>query len=837
MSEFEPINPNLIDTDSEPEEENNQSNSNPTTNKDKKKKKKNKSKNAKSSQSQAQSTQSQVQSKPISAMGKLIAEKKRLQEEENERIRKLEEEEEKKRKEEEEKLAEIKRKEEEEKEKKRKAKQDKIEAQKKAGTYKTKAEKERDRKNQLRLENIKKHSMITDDGRIIIKQTQTNSIETETVSETESKTDENNNENQVVEESNNFRCPIFTIMGHVDTGKTTLLDYLRKTSVQSHEAGGITQQIGATLLTPDVIAKQIKSIESTSSNNLDIKIPGLLLVDTPGHEAFKVLRKLGSKLADIAIVIVDIMHGLEPQTIESINLLKESNSPFMFALNKIDRLYGWKNDFGNTEINMGIDKQIECQDLNTREEFNSRYRQIQTQIMSHGINCELFWSNTSPTDTIDIIPISGITGQGIPDLLSNIINYSQTTLKDSLQWVDRMECIVMEIVNTDGYGYTIDCVLRNGQLSRGDWINIPTSSGTQIKTQIKNILTIPANRDSKFISQSKYIQHQSIKGACQIKIVASNLELSQIGSQIILETDNVEINNIPRQRDNNIKDNSNSNNDDENDEDDKDDKDDEKEDTNNLIQLDSQGICIFTSTRGSMESFVQFARTNPELILPIQISHISIGNVNKKELTKFNLANKSNSSNGEPIPEHQCVLAFEVEIDKEATQYAKDNGIIIFKDETIYRLFNQYRDFANKLYTDRKERMRDLTVFPCILKIIESNVFNKKNPLVMGVEVQEGTLHLGTPLIIESKTYIGKVVGIQVNKQDVKIGKKGQSVCVKIDNQTNPGIMYGRHFTHKDLLYSNVSRASVDILKQYFKPDISKEDVGLLVKLKKIIGF
>lgn len=807
MSEFEPINPNLIDTDSEPEEDKNPSNSNQTTNKDKKKKKKNKSKNVKS----IQSTQSQTQSKPISAMGKLIAERKRLQEEENERIRKLEEEEERKRKEEEEILAEINRKEEEEKEKKRKAKQDKIEEQKKAGTYKTKAEKERYKKNQLRLENMKKHSIITEDGQIIMKQ-QTNKTEKESEAKTD-KINDNKNENQEVIESNNFRCPIFTIMGHVDTGKTTLLDYLRKTSVQSHEAGGITQQIGATLLTPDIIVKQIKLI---SSNNLDIKIPGLLLVDTPGHEAFKVLRKLGSKLADIAIVIVDIMHGLEPQTIESINLLKESNNTFMFALNKIDRLYGWKNN--SIEHSMGIDKQIECQDFNTREEFNSRYRQIQTQIMSQGINCELFWSNTSPIDTVNIIPISGITGQGIPDLLSNIINYSQTMIKDSLQWNNQTECIIMEITNTDGYGYTIDCILKNGQLTRGDWIQIPTSQGTQIKTQIKNILTIPANKDSKFISQSKYIQHHTIKGACQIKIAALNLELSQIGSQIILINDNIEKNNITKQ----IEENKSN---------------DDKEDTNNFIKLDTQGICIFTSTRGSMESFVQFARTNPELIAPIQISHISIGNVNKKELTKFNLANQSNSLNGELIPEYQCALAFEVEIDKEATQYAKDNGITIFKDETIYRLFNQYKDFANKLYTDRKERMRTLTVFPCVLKIIETNVFNKKNPLVMGVEVQEGTLHLGTPLITESNTYIGIVIGIQVNKQEVKIGKKGQSVCVKIDNKSNPGIMYGRHFTHKDLLYSNVSRASIDILKQYFKSDVSKEDVGLLVKLKKMFGF
>lgn len=826
MSEFEPINPNLIETDSEPEEEtnpsnpSNPSNSNQSANKDKKKKKKNKSKNAKSTQS----TQAQTQSKPISAMGKLIAERKRLQEEENERIRKLEEEAERLAKEEEEKLAELKRKEEEERERKRKAKQDKIEAQKKAGTYKTKAEKEREKKNKLKLEIMKKHGMITEDGKIVMIQ--------QTKTEIETKTNNNNNEGQEVEEPNNFRCPIFTIMGHVDTGKTTLLDYLRKTSVQSHEAGGITQQIGATLLTPDVIAKQIKSIKSTSSNNLDIKIPGLLLVDTPGHEAFKVLRKLGSKLADIAIVIVDIMHGLEPQTLESINLLIESNSPFMFALNKIDRLYGWKNDFANMEIDMGIDKQIECQDFNTREEFNSRYRQIQTQIMSQGINCELFWSNTSPADTINIIPISGITGQGVPDLLSNIINYSQTMLKDNLKWNEQIECVVMEITNTDGYGYTIDCILKNGQLSRGDWIRIPTSSGTHIKTQIKNILTIPANKDSKFISQSKYTQHLTIKGASQIKIVAPNLELSQIGSQIVLETNNTEPEYVTKLKDND----NNKDNDDNKDNGDNKDKGD-KEETKNLIKLDSQGVCIFTSTRGSMESFVQFARTNPELITPIEISYVSIGNVSKKELTKFHLANKANAPNGEPIPEHQCVLAFEVEIGGEAAQYAKDNGITIFKDETIYRLFNQYRDFANKLYTDRKELMKTLTVFPCILKIIESNVFNKKNPLVMGVEVQEGTLHLGTPLITESKIYIGKVVGIQVNKQDVKVGKKGQQVCVKVDNQSNPGIMYGRHFTHKDLLYSNVSRASVDILKQYFKQDLSKEDVGLLVKLKKIIGF
>ena len=811
MSKFE--NSNLINSDSEEETDLNLN----QTNKDKKKKKKPKSKNVKSTESE--------QNKPISTMGKLIMERKRLLEEENERIRKIEEEEEIKKKKEEEILEKNKKEEKEEKErkeKKYKAKQDKIEAQKKAGQYKTKSEKKQHKKNQLRLEQMKKLGIVStdSDGKIIIKQDtqiQIKELETESESESESESETELNNNKEIQ-INNFRCPIFTIMGHVDTGKTTLLDYLRKTSVQSHEAGGITQQIGTTLLTRDIISKQINLSDANLDANLkiDIKIPGLLLIDTPGHESFEILRKLGSKLADIAIVIIDIMHGLEPQTIESIKFLKESNVPFMFVLNKIDRLYGWNNQ------NLSGNKLLDAQNFNTKEEFYSRFKQIQTQIMIQGINSELYWSNTSVDDTINIIPISAVTGQGISDLLTCIINYSQTFLSEQIKWVEQLECIIMEISNDNTYGYTLDCILKNGQLSKGDTIQIQSHSNI-IKTKIKNILTIPENKDSKYIS--KYTQHQTIKGTCQIKIVASNIETSQIGSKIFLipnETksksfsiEKVEI--------------------------------EEKVEEQNKIQLNSQGICIFTSTKGSMESFIQYAQTNTELINPIQIAYTSIGNVNKKELVKFNLINTSstlgitdiiNSLENELKPENICVLAFEVEIDKEAIQYAKDNKIHIFHDNTIYRLFNQYKEFANTLYLDRKEKMRTNTVFPCILKIIESNIFNKKNPLIIGVEVLEGTLHLGTPLIIiPSKTLIGKVVGIQVNKQDVKVGKTGQSICIKIDNISNPGIMYGRHFTHKDLLYPNITRASIDLLKKYFKKDISKEDIGLLVKLKKLIEF
>lgn len=814
-----------IQSESEGEEEEiNQEPNSTQINKDKKKKKKNKSKSNGGSKSQTQTqTQTQTKVQPQSAMAKLILERKRLQEEEDERVRKLQEEEDRKIKEEEERMAEKKRKEEEESEKKRKAKQDKIQAQKLAGTYKTKSEKEREKKNKEKLEQMKKLGIINEDGRVIMNQElyfkktleQNEDMESDTESEPDTKSnpdtkleieqDRGPDINFKCQQKQRLRCPLFTIMGHVDTGKTTLLDLLRNTSVQSHEVGGITQQIGSTLLTRDVILKQLKEIKNFNPSK--IEVPGLLLVDTPGHEAFKGLRKLGSKLADIALVIIDIMHGLEPQTIESIKLLTESGIPFMFVLNKIDRLYGW-----NKNISGSIDEIIDRQELGTRDEFDTRFKQIKTQIMMQGINNELEWLNTSPSDTINVIPLSAITGQGIPDLLNTIITYSQMVMVKQIEWVNELECVAMEITNVEGYGYTLDCVLKNGQLTRGDIIKICTQDNKTILTKVKNILTVPENKDSK--SNTKYISNPIIKESGGIKIVASDLEKTLIGSMIEKGTQ-VELDSYINLETPNL--NSGTT-------------------VSEQIKLDSQGVAIFTSSQGSLESFVEFSRSNTELINPIQISYVSVGSVGKKDLIKFNLSNSSNSSN--VIPENNCVLVFEVEIDKEAQQYAMDNNIQIFEDKTIYRLFNQYKEFALKQYEERKEKARTNTIFPCVLKIIESNVFNKKNPLIMGVEILEGTLHLGTPLIIlPSKTFIGNVVGIQVNKQDVKVAKTSQSVCIKINNESNPNIMYGRQFGCKDLLYSNLTRVSVDLLKEYFKKDLTKEDIGLLLKLKKQIGF
>lgn len=323
------------------------------------------------------------------------------------------------------------------------------------------------------------------------------------------------------------------ILGHVDTGKTKILDKLRRTNVQDGEAGGITQQIGATNVPIENIKDNTKHVKNYAETVF--KIPGLLIIDTPGHESFSNLRSRGSSLCDIAILVVDIMHGLEPQTIESLNMLKQRKTPFVVALNKIDRLYEW-----NTMPRKDVRDIIKNQASNTQQEFDKRVKEVIAQFALEKMNAALFYDNPDPRTYISMVPTSAITGEGMGNLLMLIVQFSQNQLAKRLMYSETLQATVLEVKAISGLGTTIDTILINGKLREGDTMILAGTEGP-IVTQIKALLMPQPMKELRV--KNAYIEHKEILAAQGVKIAAKELEkaIAGINLQIAQKPDEIEI--------------------------------------------------------------------------------------------------------------------------------------------------------------------------------------------------------------------------------------------------------------------------------------------------------
>lgn len=330
-----------------------------------------------------------------------------------------------------------------------------------------------------------------------------------------------------------LRAGVVCVLGHVDTGKTKILDKLRRTHVQDSEAGGITQQIGATNVPIDAIKEQTKYVKNVAS--FEHRLPGLLIIDTPGHESFSNLRNRGSSLCDIAILVVDIMHGLEPQTIESIQLLKKKKCPFIVALNKIDRLYDWK-----VLARRDVRDVIKEQQTNTQLEFEQRTKDVILQFAEQGLNAALFYENTDPKTYISLVPTSAITGEGMGNLLFMITDFCQNMLAKRLMYSEELQATVLEVKAIPGLGTTIDAILINGRLREGQTMILAGTDGP-ITTQIRSLLMPQPMKELRV--KNAYVEYKEVKAAQGVKIAAKDLEKAIAGINLLIahKPDEVEI--------------------------------------------------------------------------------------------------------------------------------------------------------------------------------------------------------------------------------------------------------------------------------------------------------
>jgi len=615
--------------------------------------------------------------------------------------------------------------------------------------------------------------------------------------EAESEEDEEDEEDEGKSESSDdflgYRSPIVVIMGHVDTGKTKLLDKIRRTNVQEGEAGGITQQIGATFFPDIALEEQTKKVDP----EFELEMPGLLIIDTPGHESFNNLRARGSSLCDIAILVIDIMHGLEPQTVESLEMLKKRKCPFVIAMNKIDKMYQW-NAGHYTCVKDALGRQEQF----VQTEFRKRFDEVVLQLNERGLNCSLYFENDEIGKTVSIVPTSALTGEGVPDLLYMILHLTQELMADKLEVEEELQCTVIEVKNIDGLGTTIDVVLVNGTLKEGDQIVI-AGMNAPIVTTIRALLTPQPMKEMRV--KSDYLHHAKINTSMGVKICAPGLDEAVAGTELFVVGPDDDVDEL---------------------------KEEVQEGFASMLsdfEKQTEGVYVKASTLGSLEALLSFLTD-----MKIPVFEVGIGEVHQKDVKRAMIMKEKRH------PEYAVILAFDVKVNSDAVQQAAKEEVEIFTADIIYHLFDKFKTYMEKVLESKKTESRQEAIFPVMIQIDKQLVFRKQNPIVFGCEIIGGQLRIGTPLCIPDKDNleIGRVAGIEKDHKAIQMARRPEKVCVKVEpSNVQKHIAYGRHFDFNNKVCSLINRQSIDTLKENFKDEMKKEDWEVVIGLKSLFGI
>ncbi|MDR0888156.1 MAG: translation initiation factor IF-2 [Candidatus Methanoplasma sp.] len=547
-----------------------------------------------------------------------------------------------------------------------------------------------------------------------------------------------------------IRQPVVSVLGHVDHGKTKLLDRIRGTSVQAREAGAITQHIGAT----EVPVEHIYKVCKTLIGNKKFDVPGLLFIDTPGHHSFVTLRARGGSLADLAVLVIDIREGLMPQTIESIRILKQYKTPFIIAMNKIDTIQGWICEDGRPFV---LAEKV--QQEHTIEAFNEKMYKIISQLAEEGISADRYDRIDNFTKAVALVPISAKDGEGIPDLLLMLIGLAQRFLEEQLEKGEGPgKGTILEIKEEKGLGKTMDMILYSGTLKTGDTVALGTR-GAPVVTKVKAILK-PKPLDEIRDPRDRFDSVKELHAAAGVKISCQNMEGAIAGAplRVVKGPNDPAILELT-------------------------------EETSIKIETQEKGITIKADAIGSLEALAFEAKA-----AGIPIRKYGVGEITRRDIVEAAYGDK----------EHNVILGFNVVMSKDAEAELLNHNLLVMNDQIVYKLIENYQEWMDeskkKLDTDKRQEF----AFPAKMKILPNCIFRVSKPAIVGVRVLAGKIKIGEVLIGADGRDAGRIKSIHSGEDTLKEAKQGDEVAVGID-----GVTAGRQINEGDVIYVNLIASSV----------------------------
>jgi translation initiation factor 5B len=611
------------------------------------------------------------------------------------------------------------------------------------------------------------------------------------------------------------RQPIVSVLGHVDHGKTSVLDLVRsigserQASVMDREAGGITQHIGATEVPADVLNETCAAM----LGGKNFKSPGLLFIDTPGHHSFVSLRNRGGSVADIAIIVIDIMEGLQPQTIESLNTLKETKTPFVIAANKVDRIHGWICKRGRSFMESLKDQREDVISL-----FDDRYWKILGQFSEHGFNIERYDKIRDFTQNVAVVPMSAKEGEGLQDLLAVSVGLAERFLEDRLtDTIGPAQGTVLEMRDEIGMGKTIDVILYRGSLKVGDNIMLASNDGP-FSTHIKG-LKRPKGMSEMRDAGKRWVNFPDVQAACGVKIVAPKLEQAIAGTTLYLANTEEQIDtakNAIQEEWRTIYDKmpimcsvcekvsprvefvENC----------------QKGTCKGAVE-EKNGVVIKADTVGGLEALAF------ELFkLKIPVRQASVGPVNKKDI----LMAKSIQD-----PLNRVILGFSTKPNNEVADELKgdDSEIKFFSGSIIYHILDSFEEWRETTKAEIEAEQRESLVYPGRLLFLKDHTFRAKGPAIVGMRVVGGRVHIGQRLMKLDGTSVGQIKSLRTrDSDDVKEARQGEEVAVAIQGPT-----VGRHIEELDEFYVDVPEKHAKRLKKIELTPVEQEILDELIRL------